>query len=96
LKFRARWPRHVLDGGQAMRRQPMGVTDSEDTLRFAELTGVRPMIERMLHPPKPSTAAPQAESAKWERSSDNLYEALGGHQPFGEALHLLSPLEGMR
>jgi len=40
-------PNQLLFGKKGIRGWPSGIpTDSEDTLRFAELTGVRPMIEK--------------------------------------------------
>jgi D-arabinose 1-dehydrogenase-like Zn-dependent alcohol dehydrogenase len=40
-------PNHLLIGSKAIQGWASGIpTDSEDTLRFAELTGVRPMIEK--------------------------------------------------
>lgn len=40
-------PIQLIRGGRSIQGWPSGIpTDSEDTLRFAELTGVRPMIER--------------------------------------------------
>jgi len=40
-------PMQLITGGRSLQGWWAGVpTDSEDTLRFAELTGVRPMIER--------------------------------------------------
>ena len=40
-------PLQLIFGKKRIQGWPSGVpTDSEDTLRFAELTGVRPMIER--------------------------------------------------
>jgi len=40
-------PMQLITGGKSLQGWWSGVpTDSEDTLRFAELTGVRPMIER--------------------------------------------------
>lgn len=40
-------PIQLIQGKKAIQGWPSGIpTDSEDTLRFAELTGVRPMIEK--------------------------------------------------
>jgi D-arabinose 1-dehydrogenase-like Zn-dependent alcohol dehydrogenase len=40
-------PVHLIFGNRSIQGWASGIpTDSEDTLRFAELTGVRPMIER--------------------------------------------------
>src|SRR6202171_3339932 len=40
-------PNHLLFGSKTIQGWASGIpTDSEDTLRFAELTGVRPMIEK--------------------------------------------------
>jgi D-arabinose 1-dehydrogenase-like Zn-dependent alcohol dehydrogenase len=40
-------PAQLIFGRRSLRGWPSGIpTDSEDTLRFAELTGVRPMIEK--------------------------------------------------
>ena len=40
-------PLQLIFGKKRIQGWPSGIpTDSEDTLRFAELTGVRPMIER--------------------------------------------------
>ena len=40
-------PVQLISGRRSMLGWPSGIpTDSEDTLRFAEMTGVRPMIER--------------------------------------------------
>jgi D-arabinose 1-dehydrogenase-like Zn-dependent alcohol dehydrogenase len=40
-------PTDLIFGKKRIQGWPSGIpTDSEDTLRFAELTGVRPMIEK--------------------------------------------------
>jgi D-arabinose 1-dehydrogenase-like Zn-dependent alcohol dehydrogenase len=40
-------PLQLIFGRKEVRGWPSGIpTDSEDTLRFAEITGVRPMIEK--------------------------------------------------
>jgi D-arabinose 1-dehydrogenase-like Zn-dependent alcohol dehydrogenase len=40
-------PLQIIQGRKNIQGWPGGIpTDSEDTLRFAELTGVRPMIEK--------------------------------------------------
>ena len=40
-------PAHLIFGRRSLQGWPSGIpTDSEDTLRFAEMTGVRPMIEK--------------------------------------------------
>jgi D-arabinose 1-dehydrogenase-like Zn-dependent alcohol dehydrogenase len=40
-------PVQLIFGRRSVQGWPSGIpTDSEDTLRFAELTGVRPMIEK--------------------------------------------------
>lgn len=40
-------PIQLIMGKRSLQGWPSGIpTDSEDTLRFAEMTGVRPMIEK--------------------------------------------------
>jgi D-arabinose 1-dehydrogenase-like Zn-dependent alcohol dehydrogenase len=40
-------PAQLIFGRRSLQGWPSGIpTDSEDTLRFAEMTGVRPMIEK--------------------------------------------------
>ena len=49
-------PNQLLFGRKRVQGWPGGMpTDSEDTLRFAEMTGVRPMIEKV-----PLEKAPEA------------------------------------
>ena len=49
-------PNQLLFGRKRIQGWPGGIpTDSEDTLRFAEMTGVRPMIEKL-----PLEKAPEA------------------------------------
>jgi D-arabinose 1-dehydrogenase-like Zn-dependent alcohol dehydrogenase len=50
------FPNELIIGRKRIQGWPGGTpTDSEDTLRFAEMTGVRPMIEKL-----PLEKAPEA------------------------------------